>query len=267
MKLNENVEMYLGDCLELVKNIPDKSIDLILCDLPYGKLTDKTRAKWDNLNYEDLCIQYRRIIKNNGVIILHGNEPFSSMIRMLMIDLYKYDLKWIKSKTTGFANANYRPMNKYEDIMIFSFANASAGGKQNSMTYNPQGLQIINKKKKNTPNRQGLISQDTNNLSKNNSLLADSNYVQKYTNYPTNVIYFDNPKKYIHPTQKPIELLEYLIKTYSDENDLVLDNCMGSGSTGVACINTNRKFVGIEIEEKYFNIAKERLEKSLNEVK
>lgn len=259
--------IYLGDCLELMKDIEDKSIDCILCDLPYGKLTDKTRAKWDeNLNYDDIFNHCRRIIKDNGAILLFGNEPFSSIVRIKLFKLYKYDLKWVKSKTTGFANANYRPMNKYEDIMVFSKANASAGGKSNPMIYNPQGLVAVNRKKKNTAARQGIVKNDTNNLGSGNSLLQEgSEYIQKYTGYPCNVIYFDNPKIYLHPTQKPVELCEYLIKTYTNEGDLVLDNCMGSGTTGVACINTNRDFIGMELDEKYFNIAKDRIEESLNE--
>lgn len=250
-----------GDCIELMKDIPNNSVDMILCDLPYGKITDKTRAYWDNnLNYDALCIEYKRIITNKGVIVLHGNEPFSSMMRTKMIDIYKYDIKWIKSKTTGFANANYRPMNKYEDIMIFSKANASTGGKNNAMCYNPQGLILINKIKKNSAKRHGLVMQDTNNTGNNNSLLQEgSEYIQKYTNYPCNVIYFNNPTKYYHPTQKPIALLEYLIKTYSNEGNTILDNCMGSGTTGVACKKLNRNFIGIELDKNYFEIAEKRI--------
>ena len=128
------------------------------------------------------------------------------------------------------------------------------------MTYNPQGLKTINRTKTNSSNRHGIVMQDTNNTGMNNSLLQEgTQYIQKYTNYPNNVVYFNNPTKYFHPTQKPIALLEYLIKTYSNEGDTILDNCMGSGSTGVACVNTNRNFIGIELDEKYFKIAEERL--------
>ena len=255
-----DIELYNKDCFEVLPIIKDDSVDLILTDLPYGKLTDKTRASWDkNFNYKLLFEEYRRIIKQYGAIILFGNEPFSSYCRTELSELYKYDIKWIKSKTTGFANCNYRPMNKYEDIMIFSYANASSGGKDNNMTYNPQGLIPVNKIKKNHNNRQGLISEDTNNLGKNNKFNQNSSYVQKYTNYPCNVVYYDNPKKYYHPTQKPVELLEYLIKTYSNPNNVIVDTCMGSGSTGVACRNTNRKFIGCEIEEKYYSVAEQRI--------
>ena len=255
------MQLYQGDCLEVMKQIPDKSVDMILCDLPYGNLCDKTRANWDKqIDITKLCLEYRRIIKHKGTIILFGNELFSSKLRIEMLDLFKYDIKWVKSKTTGFANANYRPMNKYEDILIFSEANASTGGAKDSMTYNPQGLIIVNKIKKNRKNRQGLVAHETNNVGKNNALEKETEYIQKYTNYPTNVICYDSPKKYIHPTEKPVALCEYLIKTYTNENDIVLDNCMGSGTTGVACKHLNRNFIGIELDPNYFEIAKNRIE-------
>ena len=139
-------KLFNGDCLEVMKKLPDKSIDLILCDLPYD--CDKTRAKWDkSIDIIKLFCEYRRIIKSQGSILLFGNEPFSSKIRINNLDIYKYDIKWVKNIQTGFANANYRPMNKYEDIMVFSNANASSGGKKNAMVYNPQGLLAINKTK------------------------------------------------------------------------------------------------------------------------
>ena len=257
--------LYKGDCLEVIKNIKDKSVDMILCDLPYGTKTGKTRAKWDSdIDLKQLCSEYKRIITDNGVIVLHGNEPFSSILRLEMLDIYKYDLKWIKSKTTGFANANYRPMNKYEDILIFSKANASTGGRSNAMCYNPQGLIEVNKKKINSQKRHGLVMEDTNNTGNNNSLLQEgSEYIQKFTNYPCNVVYFENEKKYVHPTQKPVSLLEYLINTYSNIGDLVLDNTCGSNSTGIACLNTKRNYIGIEKNNKYFQVAKDRTEEHL----
>lgn len=244
------------DCLKEMQNIEDKSVNLILTDLPYGE----TRSKWDKiLDLDKLWEHYLRIITDNGAIVLFGNEPFSSMLRQSQPTYYKYDWKWVKNRATGFANCNYRPMRGYEDIMIFSKANASAGGKSNSMTYNPQGLVEINKVKKNTPKRKGLITYNNSNLGEENSLSGDSKYMQKYTNYPNNILYFDCEKKYIHPTQKPLELIKYLILTYSNKGDLVLDSCMGSGTTGVACILTNRDFIGLEIDEKYFYIAKDRI--------
>jgi len=250
------IDLRLGDCLEVMKTIEDNSIDAIITDPPY----EKTRGRWDSVIDLDLMwVELKRIIKPNGVIVLFGNEPFSSKVRCSNLDEYRYDWKWVKNRATGFPNCNYRPMNKYEDIMVFSKANASTGGKKNSMEYYPQNLIISNKVKKNTPKRHGLIQKDTNNVGKNNILMQSTKYVQKYTNYPNNILNFDCDSKYVHPTQKPIALMEYLIKTYTNENELVLDFTMGSGTTGVACKNTNRNFIGIEKEEKYFKIAQERI--------
>ena len=250
------INLVNGDCLKEMQSIEDKSVNLILTDLPYGE----TRSKWDKiLDFDKLWEHYLRVITDNGAIVLFGNEPFSSMLRQSQPNYYRYDWKWVKNRATGFANCNYRPMRAYEDIMVFSKANASAGGKSNSMIYNPQGLIEVNKTKKNTANRKGLISYNNNNLGENNSLNGDSEYVQKYTNYPNNILYFDCEKKYVHPTQKPLELMKYLVLTYSNIGDMVLDSCMGSGTTGVACKELNRDFIGIEIDKKYFDIASERI--------
>ena len=250
------INLVNGDCLIEMSTIPDKSVNLILTDLPYGE----TRSKWDKiLDFDKLWEHYLRVITDNGAIVLFGNEPFSSMLRQSQPNYYRYDWKWVKNRATGFANCNYRPMRAYEDIMVFSKANASAGGKSNSMIYNPQGLIEVNKTKKNTANRKGLISYNNNNLGENNSLNGDSEYVQKYTNYPNNILYFDCEKKYVHPTQKPLELIKYLVLTYSNIGDMVLDSCMGSGTTGVACKELNRDFIGIEIDKKYFDIAEQRI--------
>ena len=250
------INLVNGDCLKEMQSIEDKSVNLILTDLPYGE----TRSKWDKiLDFDKLWEHYLRVITDNGAIVLFGNEPFSSMLRQSQPNYYRYDWKWVKNRATGFANCNYRPMRAYEDIMVFSKANASAGGKSNPMIYNPQGLIEVNKTKKNTANRKGLISYNNNNLGENNSLNGDSEYVQKYTNYPNNILYFDCEKKYVHPTQKPLELMKYLVLTYSNIGDMVLDSCMGSGTTGVACKELNRDFIGIEIDKKYFDIASERM--------
>ena len=230
---------------------------MVLCDLPYSE----TRAKWDVcLDFDVLWSEYKRIIKENGAIVLFGNEPFSSRLRMSNIEQYKYDWKWVKNHPTGFANANYRPMRKYEDIMVFSKANASAGGKKNPMVYNPQGIVAIDVSKKNRTNRMGLIDDNNINRGENNVMKSESEYTQKYTNYPNNVLVFNIETERFHPTQKPVALLEYLIRTYTNEGDTVLDNTMGSGSTGVACVNTNRNFIGIELDKKYFDIAVNRIE-------
>ena len=257
---DERYKLYQGDCLEVMDKLIESGIvfDMVLVDPPYAK----TRGRWDVLiPLNDMWNRLSKLIKPNGAICIFGNEPYSSMVRMSNIENYKYDWKWVKNRATGFANCNYRPMARYEDIMIFSKANASTGGKNNAMIYKPQGLIVSGKKKKNTTKRHGLIQQDTNNVGKNNILMQDTEYIQQYTNYPNNILEFNCESKYVHPTQKPVDLLEYLIKAYTNEGDLVLDFTMGSGSTGVACLNTNRRFVGIELDEKYFNIAKERLER------
>ena len=250
------IQLIKGDCLIEMGSIKDKSVDMILTDLPYGE----TRSKWDKiLDLNKLWEQYLRIITDKGAIVLFGNEPFSSYLRGSMPDLYKYDWKWVKNRATGFANCNYRPMRIYEDIIVFSKANASTGGSANAMTYYPQGLKEVNRVKKNTSKRRGLINEKNNNAGVNNKMNGDSEYIQKYTNYPTNVLFFDCEGKYVHPTQKPLELIKYLIQTYSIEGNIILDSCMGSGTTGVACKELNRDFIGIEIDEDYFKIAKERI--------
>ena len=253
-------ELYLGECLEVMNKLIEQNIivDAVITDPPYGKI----RGKWDSVvPIEAMWERLMNLIKKCGSIVLFGNEPFSSLVRCGNIETYKYDIKWVKSKTTGFANANYRPMNKYEDIMVFSTGNASVGGRMSNMTYNPQNLERVNIKKKNRTNRHGLIHGDSSNIGSNNVLSLQTTYTQKYTNYPTNVYSgADKINKRVHPTQKPVALMEYLIKTYTNENETVLDFTMGSGSTGVACKNLNRKFIGIELDETYFNIAKNRIE-------
>lgn len=255
-------ELYFGDCLELMKEIPDKSINLVLTDPPYFS-ADKTRSKWDKgFDISLFWAEVGRVIKDNGAVVIFGNEPFSTVVRHSNLMHYKYDIKWIKNRATGFANANYRPMNRYEDIMVFSKANASTGGKKNPMQYFPQGLVPVNKTRKNTSNRHGSIMDDTNNTGKNNSLLQEGTiYIQKFTNYPSNVVFYDCDTTHFHPTQKPVKLLEYIINTFSEPGQTVLDMFMGSGSTGVACVNTGRKFIGMELDQKYFEIACERMEK------
>ena len=201
MEIRTHIDLRCGDCLELMKDIPDGSVDLILCDLPYGE----TRSGWDKvLDFEKMWDQYNRIIKPVGAIVLFGNEPFSSRLRTSNEALYRYDWKWVKNRATGFANCNYRPMRLYEDIMVFSKANASAGGKKRSMMYFPQGLVPVNKEKKNTEKRKGLVSQNNNNLGVSNQLNSESVYVQKFTNYPSNILYFDCEKRYVHPTQNQL---------------------------------------------------------------
>ncbi len=231
------IKLYNGDCLELMKEIPDKSIDMILADLPYGT----TRNKWDEvLPFNALWKEYERIIKDNGAIVLHSQQPFTSKLIMSNSKIYKYSWVWSKSQVSGFLNAKKQPLREHEDICVFY---------KKQCTYNPQ----MTKGKMQLKNTGG----DSSNY---NKFEARPHYSDEY--YPKTILDFPLRRfKGGHPTQKPVELAEYLIKTYTNEGDTVLDNVMGSGTTGVACVNTNRNFIGMELDETYFNIAKERIEK------
>lgn len=247
-----------GDCLEKMKKIKDDSVDLILADLPYGT----TKIKWDSvIDLDKLWEEYKRIIKKpSGAIVLFGKQPFTSYVISKNFAWYKYNWIWKKDRTTKFLLANYRPMTNTEDIMVFSPGGASASSrKTGNMTYNPQNLIKKSVIKKNNEKRLGKMLNQKHHLGNNNKLYSDKTYKQEYTNYPNEILEFKTETKMIHETQKPIALIEYLIKTYSNENDIVLDNTMGSGTTGVGCVLTNRKFIGIEKDLKYFEIAKQRI--------
>lgn len=239
----ETIQLFKGDCLEIMKSIPDKSVDMILCDLPYGT----TACKWDSIiPFDALWKQYKRITKDNGAIVLFAAQPFTSKLVMSNIKGFKHHWIWIKNRGTGFQVAKYRPMMKTEDIIAFS----PNGEKIN---YNPQMIQLD----KPYFCRNASSTNGTNPLAHFND---GGKVVDK--KYPTNTIECSKVSKPIHPTQKPVELCEYLIRTYTNEGGIVLDNCMGSGSTGVACVNINRYFIGIELDEKYFEIAKNRIFKN-----
>ena len=264
------MELYQGDCLEQMVNIPDHSVDLILCDLPYGT-TDRRGVeskgsnrllKWDTVIPLDLLWeQYRRILKPLGTVALTADQPFTSQLIMSNLDWFKYEWIWKKKKTTGFLLANYRPMKETEDVVIFSPGGAAAASRNGkNMTYNPQGLIEKKVKKKNNPKRLGKFLHNPEHMGENNKLLHESEYEQKWTNYPSEIIEFGLDRDVIHPTQKPVALMEYLIKTYSNEGETVLDNCMGSGTTGVAAVKCNRKFIGIEADADYFTKASERID-------
>ena len=243
-----------GDCLELMKDIPDGSIDMILCDLPYGT----TASSWDNIiNFEELWQQYKRIIKPGGAIGLFGSGSFTYKLIQSNEEWYKYKWVWLKNRKLNFVNAKNRPMTSYEEIMMFSNGN-TANGSKIKMCYYPQGLVEIHRVVKYRNTKFGTV------VGKLHS--PKEKIIQEYTNYPVDVLQFDCEPRPIHPSQKPVALLEYLIKTYTNEGETVLDNCMGSGSTGIACIHTNRNFIGMELEEKYFNIAKDRMESELNNI-
>ncbi|MEO3216609.1 DNA-methyltransferase [Romboutsia sp. 1001216sp1] len=228
-----------------MQSIKDKSIDLILCDLPYGT----TDCKWDNIIPFDLMWeQYHRIIKDNGAIVLFSAQPFTTKLINSNLKNYRYSWYWMKNTCTGFAFAKHQPMRKIEDINVFY---------KRKPLYIPQGLKKLDKPK--VKKRKSKIS-NKDTIYNEDTLMKE--HIVEYTNYPNNVLEFKKESKTVHPTQKPVDLLEYLIKTYTMEGDIVLDNCMGSGSVGVATGNTNRKFIGIELDNTYFEIAKNRIEKA-----
>lgn len=250
-----STQLLQGDCLELMKDIPDESIDMILCDLPYGT----SASSWDKqLPIDRLWAEYKRIIKPNRVICLFAQQPFTSSLIMSNLKLWKYNWIWEKDNGTNFMNSHYCPLKITEDICIFGTGATSYVKNGENLIYNPQFTEgkpysIIsgNQKSNSAVVRGGKGGREDVGGYKTES---DGN------RYPKNLIKFNRDKVKLHPTQKPVALLEYLIKTYTNEGDTVLDNCMGSGSTGVACKNLNRNFIGIELDENYFNIAKDRIE-------
>ena len=235
----EMFDLRLGDCLEVMKSIPDKSIDAIICDLPYGT----TACKWDSvISFEPLWAQYKRIIKDNGAIVLTASQPFTSALVMSNPKWFKYQWIWDKKIPSGMSYARFQPMRQHEDVLVF------CGGKT------PYNAQMI---KRDKPIKGGGMSKGETT---NNDKLVALHKTYEYKN-PTTIIAFDKVRKgSIHPTQKPVELMEYFVKTYTNQGDTVLDNCMGSGTTGVACKNLGRKFIGIEQDSNYFEIAKNRIE-------
>ena len=250
-----NIDLRHGDCLELMKDIPDHSIDMILCDLPY----QRTHNKWDSIiPFDKLWNQYERIIKVNGAICLFADGMFMADLMESNKKLWRYNLVWNKVLTSGFLNAKRQPLRQHEEIIVFY---------KKMPTYNPQFTE--------GQPLHGMGNAFKEKLNENNNYNQFKSYKNPSANragdtkkYPTSILKFNRPasSKMIHPTQKPVALCEWLIKTYTNENDVVLDNCMGSGSTGVACVNTNRNFIGIELDDNYFNIAKERIEKAQNEL-
>lgn len=256
--MKKKYELIKGDCLIEMGKIPNKSVDLILADLPYGT----TKCKWDTIiPFPPLWEHYKRIIKPKGAIVLTASQPFTSVLICSNLDWYKYSWIWKKNKTTGFLLANYRPMKQTEDVVVFSPAGAAAASRETgNMIYNPQGLVEKKVKKKNTEARLGKMLNQKHHLGPNNKLLHGAEYQQEFTNYPVEILEFGIENETAHPTQKPVSLMEYLIKTYTNENEVVLDNVMGSGTTGIACLNTNRFFIGIEKDDEYFDLAKTRIE-------
>lgn len=233
MKRNE---IYLGDCLELMpKHVEDKSIDMILCDLPYGT----TQNKWDSvIDLDKLWSEYNRVIKDNGAIVLFSAQPFTSTLVSSNYKNYKYSWYWLKNRATGVLNAKKQPLRNIEEICVF-----------NVKKYKPQGLIEVNQPSRNS-------KKDYDNYGKGTS----KQYTQKYTNYPKQLIEFDSVQRTIHPTQKPLSLIEYMIRTYTNEGDLILDNTCGSGTTGRGAKNLNRDYIMMEQDEAYYEIANKRLQ-------
>lgn len=241
------IDLRNGDCLELMQDIPDKSIDAIICDLPYGT----TACKWDSvIPFEPLWEQYKRIIKDNGAIVLFGSQPFTSALVMSNPKWFRHEWIWQKNRGSNFALLKWQPFKEHESVLVFSKETANyypimeerseSGKSRCAYTFN-------NKVTSETINNQTFYNQDGERRKLDENLRNPSS-IQKF-----------NTEVGLHPTQKPVALIEYLIKTYTNEGDIVLDNTMGSGTTGVACVNTNRSFIGIEMDDKYFEIAEKRV--------
>lgn len=237
-----SVKLYLGDCLEVMKQLPDNSIDMVLCDLPYGT----TSCSWDVIiPFEPLWEQYHRICKDNAVIALFASQPFTSMLVTSNIKEFRHEWIWIKNRGSNFANTVREPMKEHEEILIFS---------KGKWTYNKQLQERtgggLDRAKYNVSWRTSSDNYRKFDDRENNQIgeLRVPSSWQKF-----------NTETGLHPTQKPVELCEYLIKTYSNAGDTILDNCMGSGTTGIACLHTDRNFIGIEKEQKYFDIAQRRI--------
>jgi len=244
-------KVYNGDCLDIIPLIDDKSIDMILCDLPYGT----TACKWDVIiPFEDIWEQYKRIIKDNRAIVLTASQPFTSALIISNIKMFKYCWYWKKSKPNGWQHSKNRPMTAIEECCVFSKAamgHYSLLGEKR-MIYNPQGIKSIGLKKVTAVAHGKMMGARPNQIGKE---------YEAFTNFPHNVLEYANVigKQVLHPTQKPVALFEYLIKTYTNEGDLVLDNCAGSGTTAIACLNTKRNYILIEKEKKYSDMSKKRI--------
>jgi len=246
-----NFDLQLGDCLELMKQIPDNSIDFICCDPPYGT----TSIKWDEiLDFNKMWGQYERILKPKGVVCLFGSQPFSAQLICSKLKWFRYELIWNKNKCGSPGLAKHRPMKTHENILIFY---KEAGG-----TYNPQ-MERGEPYSRTSKNPEGYVGRKNDHGYGMKPRKSFSNEGIRYPKSILNISRDFSAQQQLHPTQKPIPLMEWLIKTYSNEDEIVLDNCMGSGSTGVAAVKLDRKFIGIEMDQEYYNIAKQRIEEAM----
>lgn len=245
--------LHNAECLAVMANMPSNSIDLVLCDLPYGT----TACAWDSvINVDVLWREYRRLLRPTGTVVLTAAQPFSTAVTYPALDLFKHASVWVKNRPTGPQHAKNRPMSKHEDVLVFSKGkmghSVQVGAKR--MTYNPQGVTDSKTKKVTAKGSHSKLTGPRPNQ-------VGREYVSQ-TGFPHTVLLFDKEEFHEHPTQKPVALMEYLVRTYSNEGDTVLDNCMGSGTTGVACVQTGRKFIGVELDTSYFEIAKRRIDES-----
>lgn len=251
------IQLYKGDCLEIMNDIPDASIDMCLCDLPYGVLSKSNpSAKWDSIiPFEPLWLHYKRVCKDNAAIVLFAQCMFTAELMISNPDMWRYNLVWDKvNRPTGFLDANRKPMRIHEDICVFY---------SQQPVYNPQ-FSIGQK----CHSRGKAGNSDGKCKNRNYGKFKATETVITNKKFPTSILSFEKEHiDFSHQTQKPVDLLRYLISTYSNEGDMVLDNCMGSGSTGVACVNTGRNFIGIELDENYFKIAEKRINNELSQLK
>lgn len=241
--------LILGDCREHMPRIPDASVDLVAADLPYGT----TNADWDKvLDFSWLWQQYERLLKPTGTVVLTASQPFTSKLVMSKPEWFRYELIWRKNTTTGFVNAQYIPLKAHENVLVFSPAPARTRSGRRKMTYNPQGLIEYNKMRRGTKKKTAI-----------NSAINRETYLAKWKNFPRSVLEFDSDRGY-HPTQKPLALMEWIILTYSNIGELVLDNTMGSGTTIVAAVKTRRRAIGIEMLKEYYGSAVARVQAALS---
>jgi site-specific DNA-methyltransferase (adenine-specific) len=246
-------KLYNDDCLEVMKELPENYIDMVFCDLPYGT----TQNFWDNIiPFDELWEQYNRVVKDNGAIVLTAQQPFTSKLIVSNLSCFRYEWVWEKNKSTGHLNAKKMPMKSHENVCVF-YKNLPTYNPQKTTGHKPFGAV---KPKDNIPVPE--VKRNYNHVRRQfgNDGKTTDRYPRSIQKFP--VINNDNKEKW-HPTQKPVGMIEYFIKTYSNENDIILDNCMGSGSTGIACLNSNRKFVGIEIDKEYYEMAKSRIDESI----
>lgn len=236
------IDLMLGDCIEMMAEIEDGSVDMVLTDPPYGT----TACKWDSvIPFEPMWAQIKRVVKKNGAVVMTASQPFTSALVMSNPRMFAYEWVWIKTKITGVLNAKKMPVRKHEQVLVFCDSKATG-------TYNAQGLV-----------KKGTVTKQGGNSDNYGSRSADP-YVQEWTNWPRDVLEVPSEGKTVHPTQKPVALMEYLIRTYTNEGEVVLDFTMGSGTTGVAAMNTGRRFIGIERDEGYFDIAEKRILEAMN---